>query len=763
MASRLMILLAGLALVLSPAAAQAQPHPIGEVQARARLEKLLPEVFEKAQTYLLAQQRRDGSFAGDPFGNAFVTLSLLETGLSAKNPALQRAVDYLLKVRNNETTFLALRLEVLVRVRAQMAASARGPLDERISADLKDLLEAQMANGAFRSSPTSNSQPNPPCELTFEAFKALRFCTDQGFKVPEAALKKTVAMYVAFQNSNGGWSNSTKGKDLDGSDGYLTLRAAAGLAAFGQDQSCREGGAKSDQAIAEAARESAKYLRENTWGWCRWAAKGNDPRDFWFYRQVSLVGGFLHAMPLTRFDEGGVVEDFCLPLVARQGPEKDGHWNGPVETAFALHPLAYEARPILICELVETEAPLVGNRGLLAATERLSLAERPVAVRYDRGRIGADYPLWEKTPLAFLDATDKFKLADDEKKNLRDYVTGGGTLVVQIHCGKKEAFEAVTRELQSLWPALAVQPLRPNHPVWTADGLVSTSSRPGVLGLDDGVRTFGFIFQKNLIGDFAGGGEPTSLQLFRSVTAYALEGDWNFKPLEPPAPAAVATSAAPATPAAAAAPRPGEARTVAVAQIVPSASAPPPGYNGFSPAAEPVTRAAPKFKLLGPKPLVATDEHLAVCDLAWLSVTTSSTLGEAELAALKKYVAGGGFLVLEARLGDEANDKSARTMAEALGLQIEPAKGSALATGEFGGEARGYDVSKTSPRKGGKLSAATETDLRLLTLGGKTVGVYSPLDLNISASGIRCWGLHGYSAREAREILANILISRTVK
>jgi hypothetical protein len=756
MRSGLTILLAGLALLAAPAAVLAQKGGPGPEQARAKLEKLLPDVIEKAQAWLIAQQRRDGSFVNDQFGNAFIPFSLLESGLPAKHPAMQRAIEYLLKARGNETQMLAVRLELLVRFRAQLPATTRGPLDDRIASDLKDLLAAQAPDGVFKWSPTSGNWQGQAGEFTFEAFKALRFCADQGLRVPDTVLKKTVAMYVADQNSNGGWSNSSKGKDAEGSDGVLSIRALANLAAFGLDQSCREGAAKSDFAIADAAREAVKYLRDNNY---RWLATGKEPPDPWALRQAYYLGSFVHVLPGEMLGGTRLVQDFCLPLATRQ--EDGGNWRGPLETAFALYLLAQEAQPPLICDLVDADAPSIGNRALLAAVEHLSLAG-PLAVRYDRARIGPDFKLWEKTPLVFLDATDKFKLADDEKKNLRDYVAAGGTILVQIHCGKKEVLDAVTRELQPLWPAIVLQPLRPNHPVWTCDSSISSGIRSPILGLDDGVRTFAFLFQKNLIGDLAAGavagGNPTAFQMFRNVAAYALEGDWNFtKPLNTAGPAIPATL------------QPGKARTIAVALVVPAAradapsEAPPLPYNGWPLAAEPITKAAPKFKLLGPKPLAATNENLSICDLAYLSVTSSAALGDDELAALKNYVAGGGFLLLEARLGDEALDKSARKISDALGLQIESAKGSPLLTGQFGGGANGYDVSKTSPRKGGKLLAPAETDLRLLTLAGKTVGVYSPLDLNVSASGIRCWGLRGYSPAEARQILANIILFRTAR
>lgn len=768
MAMRLTSLLASLALLLAPGAALGQAP--GEA-GRAAFEKMVHESIEKAQTYLLSQQHRDGSFTSEPYDNALITLSLLESGLPAKHPAVQRAIDNLNKTRIEKYTFLALRLEVLVRARAQLPPGARGSLDDRFGADLKELLDAQLPKGAFMKQPFAAASWIPPLDLSFDAFQALRFCNDQGFKAADAALKKTVALFVTLQNTNGGWGMSTKGKNRDDSEGALTLRTMTGLAAYGLDQSCREGGSKSDQALTDAAREAARYLRENYWGGRRDSANWGDSKERWYFEQVYWFGCYLHALPMEHFDDVSPLRDFARPLLSHQGSEKDAHWNGPFETACALYFLAQVARPPLVCELVDSDVPPLGNRGLLAATERLTLAEKPVAVRYARARFGKDNPSWKNTPLVFIDATEKFALADNDKKNLHDYIAAGGTLLVQIHCGKKEALEAATRELQGLWSPLTAQTLRPNHPVWAADGTAPASYRATTLGLDDGVRTFAFIFQKNLIGDLAAGTDPTAMQMFRNVAAYALEGNWDLKPMEavssaaPAAGGGPAISGFPAESAAPAGPQLGEERKVAMAQIVPAGKtdASPLPYNGWAKAAEPITRAASKFKLLGPKPLAATDEHLGVCDLAWLSVTASSVLADDELAALKKYVAGGGFLVLEAQLGDEGAEKAAKKIVEALGLQNEPAKGSPLETGQFGDDIRGYDVSKTSVRKLGKLSPPTETELRRLTLGGKTVGVYSPLDLNVSASGIRCWGLHGYAAGEAREILANILISRTVK
>jgi hypothetical protein len=87
----------------------------------------------------------------------------------------------------------------------------------------------------------------------------------------------------------------------------------------------------------------------------------------------------------------------------------------------------------------------------------------------------------------------------------------------------------------------------------------------------------------------------------------------------------------------------------------------------------------------------------------------------------------------------------------------------ALLSGKFSETAAGFNMTTARQRVNGTLRTLP-TDLRLLvTEDGKTVGVYSPLDLAVSASGIRCYGLRGYAPVDARRLLVNLLLSRVAK
>jgi len=143
----------------------------------------------------------------------------------------------------------------------------------------------------------------------------------------------------------------------------------------------------------------------------------------------------------------------------------------------------------------------------------------------------------------------------------------------------------------------------------------------------------------------------------------------------------------------------------------------------------------------------------------WMPVSGPVTLSAEETAALKSYLAGGGFLVLEARGGSETAAKAAKRVADDLGLAFESTRGAGLLTGKLD-PAKGFSVEKVHFRKDGKFNEI-ETDLQFLKGGGTVVGVLSPLDISVSATGVRCWGLRGHAPTDARRILANILLLRS--
>ena len=185
-------------------------------------------------------------------------------------------------------------------------------------------------------------------------------------------------------------------------------------------------------------------------------------------------------------------------------------------------------------------------------------------------------------------------------------------------------------------------------------------------------------------------------------------------------------------------------------------------YNGFAAAAGLIPKQA-KLELLGPKPLNAAHENLSLCDLAYLPVVGGAEFDDEEIAGLKKYVEGGGFLFIETRLGDVAADRAAKKVIDLLGLKNEAVREHEILVGTMPAGAAGFNIARTGQRRDGKLQPVKETDLRILKIDERVVGVYSPLDIIVSASGIPCFGLRGYATDDAQRLLANLLIYRTAR
>ena len=747
--------LAGLVLatvILAGASPALVAQPAPKKDNRTRLAEALPRAIEKARDWLLVMQMPSGAVADHDAENAVVALALLESGLPVANEKFERLLALLAGVQSDRTPFVAMRAELFMRALPQMSGAAdRRIADTVIKKDLAGLVAAQRDDGAWQWRLAADW---PSFEPTYEAYQALLLATAEGYKIPDLCLKKTVSLLAQKQHDNGGWHDDPNAKMSDGTDVAATARAVVCLAQFGEDVcTCKESATRAQQTLQRCLEKGLGHLEDCYRNW----AGGDGPKDWYFYRQNYYLGRLIHAAPRETLGAADLTAHWYLNVLKRQLPE--GRWNVPddadrnfriMATAFVLYELAQLAKPPLVCEMVDDpRQPRLANRGLWNAVETVSL-RWPAACRYARAALAADFERYKAVPLMYLTVKPTFKLLDEEKKNLQAYVEAGGTIIAQVDCGDREAASAAKRELEAVWPNARCEPLLRTHPLWSAQENIV--NRPPVLGLDDGLRTFGFVLQSNVICDLSlglGGPRMPAFQLFSNLAAYALEGQLDLtKPLDVPPDETE--------------PQLGPSKIISVGLLQPADKSVPAAlvYNGWPKAAELLPRVA-GLRLLGPKALACTDRNLPLCDVAHLPAAQAVALDAEEIKALRTYLEGGGFLLLEARLGNDPFAKSAKRIAEDLGLAVEAAKGSPLLTGKFT-TAKGFSVEKTRLRKDGKLTEA-ETDLRLLTLGGKPVGAFSPADLTLSAAGVRCWGLRGYAPNDARRLLANLILLRSDK
>lgn len=727
---------------------------------RERVTSALPAAVDRAREWLLKQQRADGWFSDSDFENAMAALALAESNTPFTDERMKRLVAAMINAQPQNHRFEAMRVEFLVRMLWKMNANTRKAAEGVIGRDMTTLSKSQRSDGAW----LYDRGNWPSMDATFAAYQAFSLCLAEGYKLSDEYLSKPVVALLQKQKDDGMWSGNPFDDPGGGTNRDVAIMATIALMQVGGDFcTCRGKGPTKVQEALQKALEKAMAHGEVQNAYADWAKDSNKVRDAYFWQQGYYLARLEQASPRESIGRANLFDDWYRNTLSKQ--QADGHAESPrddrgnhqdiMATACMLYQFAQMAKPVLISELLDDPTKVLSaNRGLLNAVETLSLRS-PQTMRYDRARPGLDYSRYKSAPLAYLHAADPFRLAQEERDNLRRYVTSGGTIIIQLDCGDKALLEAVRRELTAIWPAVKPEALLRSHPMWTA-GSDPVAQHPVVLGLDDGVRTFCFVLQANVICDLAQGRSGPRLpafQTFDAMAAYALEGQMDLKAplLEIPADAE-------------------ELKVGAVVQVgvglVKLKSSLPDGvampYDGWAT----VAGLFPKDsgpKLLGPRPVDASG-GLAMCDLAYLPCREESRLEDDEAAALSAYLAGGGLLLLESRLGGVATDRGAQRIIASLRLKVRPAKAEdSLLSGKFAENTVGFNLQNTHQRQDGALRKLP-TDLRLLlSEDNKVVGVYSPYDLTVSASGIRCYGLRGYAPLDARRILANLLISRTVK
>jgi hypothetical protein len=172
-------------------------------------------------------------------------------------------------------------------------------------------------------------------------------------------------------------------------------------------------------------------------------------------------------------------------------------------------------------------------------------------VKLGEGKLKAD-----TYKLAHLTGTARFTLNPAQQKELKEYVENGGTLVIDAAGGSTEFKESAEAQLQAIFGAKDISPLKTDHPVYSAGGqkvdkvayrsfarrtLVSNMTSPRLKGVEVKGRTAIFYSPEDLSVGLVGmpvegiyGYEPDdATRLMRNIVAMAMGG----KLPEPPQPA----------------------------------------------------------------------------------------------------------------------------------------------------------------------------------------------------------------------------------
>lgn len=142
-----------------------------------------------------------------------------------------------------------------------------------------------------------------------------------------------------------------------------------------------------------------------------------------------------------------------VPAHLQKKTDDDTFQRGRLRVANLRHPGGCDAAPRALVNLMETAAVQLNMR-TDAADEPISLTDDAIF----------DYPV------LFMHGRNRFTLTQGERKQLKTYLERGGVLMANAICASEAFTASFRREMQIMFPDNPLEPIPPNHPIFTKKG-----------------------------------------------------------------------------------------------------------------------------------------------------------------------------------------------------------------------------------------------------------------------------------------------------
>ena len=466
----------------------------------------IQQAIEKARTWLVKQQRPDGAWVSamragnDNVGpTGLVMLALANAGVTAEDPAMVRALDWMRAQKPEETYSVSLQTLAL----AMLAPDRDRAILERNVAWLE---QAQVKQGPTQGSwsydqkrgggagDNSNSQ---------FALLALHEAARAGVRVKDDTWLRAQGYWVGCANPDGSWGYTIG--NLGGS-GSMTSAGIASVwitaehvgapdarAGDGAVSCCGGGGSPDvlERGIKWLGRSFS--VEENP-------GTGGQTWLYYYLYGLERVGRFTARRFIGEHDwylEGA-------EMFVRVQDRLTGRFNAPrledpvVATSFALLFLAKGRRPVIVAK--SRQAP--GSDWNQHGHDIAHLVEYVEARWHDDYPAGLswhvlDTPAAERedllqAPVLWLSGQKAFDLGPDAGPRLRRYIDEGGFIFAEACCPDSGGFDQRLRQLaEEIFPEpeYRLHLLPPEHPAWHAEEIVPPELHRPLLGIDYGCRT----------------------------------------------------------------------------------------------------------------------------------------------------------------------------------------------------------------------------------------------------------------------------------
>jgi len=561
-----------------------------------------------------------------------------------------------------------------------------------------------------------------------------------GIEVPQRYWKAVEDHWKKDQKRDGGWNYAVEHRNPEKSRGKGTgSMTAAGLATM---FICMDNLHNRLFLRCRAGTDPLPIIKALAWMDKNFTPRGNPGKrpggidTYYLYavERVGLAGGYKYFGGKDWFKEGARV------LVRLMGD--NGAGGNEVETAFTLLFLARGQHPVLFNKLKYDGMWNSRPRDLANLTRWISASfERPV--NWQIVGLDTDVSDWHDAPILYISGASAPKFTPEQLDKLRTFVHQGGVLLSESACNAR-AFDIGMRKVYAeLFPRYELAAIPPDHPIYTLQYKLRRA-RP-VQVVSNGIRPLAIHCSRELSNAWQQNLTTSAKDLFAEAANIYLyvtdKGSLRSRGVTawPPEKAF------------------GPAATVKVTRVQ---------HNGNW---DPEPLALKRFALLmgrrhkieveigEPTGIAALDPAAAA--VAVMTGTAKLTLSAEDRAGLKKYLAGGGTLIVDAAGGSDA-------FAKAMTDQLPTVAGGAEWTTVPAPHAMYQDVGaalaieKVAYRRASRemVGDSTRPRLRALSVGGRLAVIFSDQDLTAGLAGYELWGLKGYAPDSAFALMRNAVL-----
>ena len=718
------------------------------------------QAIAKAKAFIYSQQK-NGNWEREPKRNekakgqevtggqwggqtALAVLALLAAGESPQDARLAPAVEFLMKADIVGTYALGIRCQVLLLLPETPQTKAL------MNRDVTKLVGMMKRKPPARGFYDYVAGPGNSYSLSRSQYAVLGVwaASQAGQDVDPAYWRDVEAAWVKSQEADGAWRYQP-GKPHPPATAGITAVGVATLFIV-QDQlygnrgvDCRN--TNELPAIEKGIDWLVKHID-------RVAPEQKIEREYpnanlYAVERVGVAGGLKYFGKYDWYKYGA---DFLL-----RKQRKDGSWGGGLsifsDTCFGVLFLSRGRAPVVFNKLDwagDDDKEAAGNwnrrpRDIANLTRWIGrTSERDL--NWQIVNLQAPLADWHDAPILYLSGSEPMKIGDAHKAKMRQYVDGGGMILLHADCGKS-AFVGSARKLASeMFPGYEFRELPHNHPIYTTlYPREKWKNKPSVLGVSNGVRELMLLVPEAdpakawQIGVTRG--REDAWQLGANIVFYAADQrDLRFKGethlvAEDPA---AKTSA-----------------SIKVARL---------SYKGnWDPEPGGWRRLAALMRRddkldVGVERVELGAGALDGFKLAHLTGTTKYKLDAAAKDQLKRFIAAGGTLVVDAAGGSEAFASSVEPDLAALGTgaKLEPLQPDHSLFGGKSGLKVAYRP-HASRVLTGKMNVPR---LKAVRVGDRPAILFSREDMTAGLVGQSVGGIVGYAPATATELMRRIVL-----